>query len=125
MKRILMAAAVALCFAGNSFAQADEKTGEGMASESAFNNISTEDTAVAVGGVLIVALGVMANSNGYAAVAPPGPDKDPICGAGEELVDGECVPVDTTTTVTTTNTVTNTVTLTTPVTVTVSATSTL
>ncbi|MFT7008463.1 MAG: hypothetical protein ACJAXJ_003003, partial [Colwellia sp.] len=53
-------------------------------------------------------------------IVPPPVD----CGAGEELVDGECVPVDPTTTVTTTVTATNTVTstITNPVTVTATTT---
>jgi hypothetical protein len=63
-------------------------------------------------------LGAMiANNRGNATIDD---DDDPVCGAGEELVDGECVPITTTPTTTVTSSVTSSVTntMTTPVTVT-------
>jgi hypothetical protein len=85
---------------------------------------------IVAGAVAVGVLGAMvANNRGNAKIEPgpgpgPGPGPDPECGAGEELVDGECVPSAPTTTVTTTVTATNTVTstMTTPVTVTASTT---
>jgi len=120
MKKILLAATAALCFAGASFAQ--ENAGGDSASSSAFGDINKEDIVAA--GVGLGVLGAMAANNRGSSTPGPGPDPDPTCGAGEELVDGECVPVTPTTTLTTTVTATNTVTntVTTPVTVTASTT---
>jgi hypothetical protein len=126
MKKILMVATAALCFAGSSFAQ--ENAGGDSASSSAFGDMNKEK--IVAGAVAVGVLGAMvANNRGNAKIEPgpgpgPGPGPDPECGAGEELVDGECVPSAPTTTVTTTVTATNTVTstMTTPVTVTASTT---
>jgi hypothetical protein len=125
MKKILIVAAAALCFAGNSFAQ--ENPGGDDASGSALGPVTKP---VIVG--TTVGLGVLAamvsNNRGGSKIEPgpgPGPDPDPECGAGEELVDGECVPVTPTSTLTTTVTATSSVTssVTTPVTVSASVTS--
>jgi hypothetical protein len=122
MKKIILAATAALCFAGSSFAQ--ENAGGDSAFISAFGDMNKET--IVAGAVAVGVLGAMvANNRGdskpVVIINPP-----PIqCGAGEELVDGECVPVAPTTTLTTTITATNTVTstITTPVTVTASTTS--
>jgi hypothetical protein len=117
MKKILMAATAALCFAGSSFAQ--ENAGGDSASSSAFGDMNKET--IVAGVVAVGVLGAMvANNRGdskpVVIINPP-----PIqCGAGEELVDGECVPSSPTTTVTSTVTVTSS--MTTPVTVTASTT---
>jgi hypothetical protein len=121
MKKILMAATAALCFAGSSFAQ--ENAGGDSASSSAFGDMNKET--IVAGVVAVGVLGAMvANNRGdskpVVIIDPP-----PVnCGAGEELVDGECVPVTPTTSVTTTVTATNTVTstITNPVTVTATTT---
>ena len=122
MKKILIAAAVALCFAGNSFAQ--ENTGGDTAFNSASGDVEKSKVAAGVVG-LAIAGAIIANNRGSAKKAPDEPPVEPPveCGPGEELVDGECVPISTTTTVTTTVTGTVTNTMTTPVTV--SATTTL
>ena len=125
MKKILMVAAIALCFAGNSFAE--EKTGGKSATASTVGGVGTTTIVAGVAGLGVLAA-ITSNNRGTAKVAPVIPPIE--CGAGEELVDGECVPVDTTTTVTTTVTGTNAVTatntvtstMTTPVTVTATTT---
>jgi hypothetical protein len=133
MKKIIIVATAALCLAGNVFAE--ENPGGDDASDSAFGYLNGKKVVAAAVGVGV--LGAMvANNRGNAKtiiVEPPGPgpgpdpDPDPECGAGEELIDGVCVPVTTTTTVTTTvtNTVTNAVTNTIAPPVTVTATTTL
>jgi hypothetical protein len=118
MKKILIAAAVALCFAGNSFAQ--ENTGGDTAFNSASGDVEKSKVAAGVVG-LAIAGAIIANNRGSAKKVIIDPPVE--CGPGEELVDGECVPISTTTTVTTTVTGTVTNTMTTPVTV--SATTTL
>jgi carbohydrate-binding DOMON domain-containing protein len=123
MKKILMVAAIALCFAGNSFAE--EKTGGQSATASTVGGVGTTTIVAGVAALGVVAA-ISSNNRGTAKVAPIDP---PIqCGAGEELVNGECVTI--TSTVTSTNTVTSTVTatntvtstMTTPVTVTATTT---
>jgi hypothetical protein len=118
MKKILLAATAALCFAGGSFAQ--ENAGGDSASSSAFGDMNKET--IVAGVVAIGVLGAMvANNRGNAKAAPVIIINPPIeCGAGEELVDGECVPSAPTTTVTTTVSVTSSMTI--PVTVTASTT---
>ena len=122
MKKILMAATVALCVAGNAVAQ--ENAGGDAASNSASGDMKKEKIVAGVVGAGILAAMVM-NNRGNAKASPGDPvcgegeilvdgvcvPDIPVCEAGEELVDGECVPVTTTTTVTTTvpSTVTSTV----------------
>lgn len=123
MKKILLAATAALCFASGSFAQ--ENAGGNAASNAASGDMKKEAIVGGVVGVGILAA-MVANNRGTVKAAPiviiDPPPVDPVCGAGEELVDGECVPVTTTTTVTTTVTNTVTSTMTTPVTVTATTT---
>ena len=133
MKKILTVAMAVLCFAGNAFSK--ENTGGTAATTTAIGTI-TEPVVVAAAIGLGVVGAVVANNRGSTPVIivdppgpgpGPGPGPDPECGAGEELIDGVCVPVTTTTTVTTTvtNTVTNAVTNTIAPPVTVTATTTL
>lgn len=131
MKKILTVAMAVLCFAGNAFSK--ENTGGTAATTTAIGTI-TEPVVVAAAIGLGVVGAVVANNRGSAPVIiveppgpGPGPGPGPECGAGEELIDGVCVPVTTTTTVTTTvtNTVTNAVTNTIAPPVTVTATTTL
>ena len=120
MKKILIAATAALCFAGGSFAQ--ENAGGSAASNSASGEMKKEKIVGGVVGFGILAA-MVANNRG-SVTATPGCEAGEvlvdgvcvpetiICEAGEELVDGECVPVTNTNTVTTTvpNTVTGTMT---------------
>jgi len=131
MKKIIIVATAALCLAGN--VSAKENPGGDDASDSAFGYLNGKKVVAAAVGLGIVGA-VVANNRGSAPVIiveppgpGPGPGPGPECGAGEELIDGVCVPVTTTTTVTTTvtNTVTNAVTNTIAPPVTVTATTTL
>ncbi|MDU0356100.1 hypothetical protein RS130_21370 [Paraglaciecola aquimarina] len=127
MKKVLLATLVAFCFAGQSFAQ-QEQTGGNQATNSATGNIANTTIVASAVGVGLVAA-VVANNRGNVKAETVEPIE---CGAGEELVNGVCVPVSTSTTatstVTATNTVTSTVTntvtstMTTPVTVTATTT---
>lgn len=131
MKKILIAATVALCFAGSSVAQ--ENAGGNAASNSASGDMKKEKIVAGVVGAGVLAAMVL-NNRGNTKAAPVDPvcgigetlvdgvcvpdTVVPVCEAGEELVDGECVPVSTTTTITTSVTNTVTSTSTTPVTAT-------
>lgn len=124
MKKILMVVTAALCLVGSAFAQ--EKAGGNAASNSASGDMKKEKIAVGVVGAGVLAAMLM-NNRGNTVFEPEDPvcgtgevlvdgvcvpdTVDPVCEAGEELIDGECVPVSTTTTVTTTvpTTVTSTV----------------
>jgi hypothetical protein len=106
MKKILIAASVALCFASSTFA--DEKAGSSSAFGSTMGAVSAP---AIVGGVAaLTVLGGM-NSNSKATIIPevivPGPSPSPTCNGSDPLVDGVCTG--TTTTVTVTGTVTTTV----------------
>jgi hypothetical protein len=127
MKKIFAAAAITLCFASNSFAQ--ESAGGQSASDSAFGEIGNEEIVASLVGVGILAA-MVANNRGDAKFNEPDgedPGEDPICGAGEELIDGVCTPVVTppplTTSVSTSVTTSVTSTTTTPVTVSATTTS--
>jgi hypothetical protein len=102
-EKITLVAAVALCFAGNSFAQ--ENAGGVDLSDSAFGDMNKE---VIVAGALGLGIlgAVVANNRGSS--APVIIVEPPIqCGPGEELIDGQCEPIPLTTTLTTTVTATN------------------
>jgi hypothetical protein len=124
MRKILMAATAALCFAGGSFA--NDVPGGDKASEDADGSLKiTEELVVKV--VLVTAVAVMVNADGDTTakiVDPVEPVEpvDPVCGPGEELVDGECTPVVTPPPVTTTVTTSVTTSVTTPVTITATST---
>ena len=105
MKKILIAASVALCFASSSFAV--EKTG----STSAFSSTVGAVTAPAVvGGVAALTVLAGMNSNSKGTVIPeavvPGPIPDPTCNGSDPLVNGVCTGTTTTVTVSGTGTVT-------------------
>jgi len=109
MKKILIAAAVALCFAGNSFAQ--ENTGGDTASNSASGDVDKSTVAAGVVG-LAIAGAIIANNRGSAKKAPgPGPEPEPTCNGDDPLVDGVCVGTTSTVTVTGTGTMTSTITV--------------
>ncbi len=108
MKKILIAASVALCFASSTFAE--EKAG----STSSFGSTMGAVSAPAiVGGVAALpVLGGM-KANGKATIIPeasiPGPS--PTCNGSDPLVDSVCTGTTTTVTVTGTGTSTSTVTV--------------
>ena len=106
MKKILIAATVALCFAGSSVAQ--ENAGGVNASDSAFGNIDKEKIVVGAVGVGILAA-LVANNRGNVKAVPPGPgpdpDPEPTCSGSDPLVDGVCTGTTTTVTVSGTMTV--------------------
>jgi hypothetical protein len=118
MKKILIAASVALCFASSTFAE--EKTG----STSAFGSTLGAVTAPAVvGGVAALTVLAGMNSNSKGTITPvvvidDPADPDPTCNGSDPLVDGVCTG--TTTTVTVSGTGTNASTVTVPVTFTYS-----
>jgi hypothetical protein len=119
MKKIFAAAAITLCFASNSFAQ--ESAGGQSASDSAFGEIGNEEIVASLVGVGILAA-MVANNRGDAKFNEPD-GEDPICGAGEELIDGVCTPVVTPPPLTTSVSTSVTSTTTTPVTVSATTTS--
>ena len=107
MKKVLIAASVALCFASSTFAE--EKTG----STSAFGSTVGAVTAPAVvGGVAALTVLAGMNSNSKGTVIPevvvpgPGPGPDPTCNGSDPLVNGVCTGTTTTVTVSGTGTVT-------------------
>ena len=105
MKKVLIAASVALCFASSTFAE--EKTG----STSAFGSTVGAVTAPAVvGGVAALTVLAGMNSNSKGTVIPevvvPGPIPDPTCNGSDPLVNGVCTGTTTTVTVSGTGTVT-------------------
>lgn len=105
-----MAATVALCFAGNAFAQ--ETAGGNTASDSAYGDVDKSTVAAGVVGLAIVGA-VIANNRGNAKVAPvvTPPPIDPTCNGSDPLVDGVCVGTTSTVTVTGTGTMTSTITV--------------
>lgn len=119
MKKILMAAAVALCFAGNSFAQ--ENAGGNSAFDSAFGDVDKSTVAAGVVGLGVLGAVVANNRGSSKVVEGPGP-VDPTCNGDDPLVDGVCVGTTSTVTVTGTGTGTMTSTVTVPVTFTYSPT---
>jgi hypothetical protein len=105
MKKILMAATAALCFAGSSFAQ--ENAGGDSASSSAFGDMNKET--IVAGVVAVGVLGAMvANNRGDSkpVVIIDPPPVDPTCSGSDPLVDGVCTGTTTTVTVSGTGTTT-------------------
>ena len=117
MKKILMAATAALALAGNPVV-AQENAGGSGASAATVGGVGVGTIAAGAVG-LAIAGAVVSNNRGNSNTVDP---TDPICGEGETLVDGECVP-STTSTVTSSVTSSVTATMTTPVTVTATTTS--
>lgn len=119
MKKILIAASVALCFASSTFAQ--EKTGSISSFGSTLGAVSAP---AVVGGVAALTVLAGINSNSKGTVIPdvdvpgpgPGPGPDPTCNGSDPLVDGVCTGTTTTVTGTNTGTTTGTGTITVPVT---------
>ncbi|PKH00947.1 hypothetical protein [Paraglaciecola sp. MB-3u-78] len=106
MKKILIVAAAALCFAGSSFAQ--EKTGGLDALGSAFGAVATPVIVVTAVGLGVLAA-VVSNNRGNSKIEPgpgPGPGPDPTCSGSDPLVDGVCTGTTTTVTVSGTGTTT-------------------
>lgn len=110
MKKILLAATAALCFASGSFAQ--ENAGGNTASNAASGDMKKEMIVGGVFGVGILAA-LVANNRGTVKATPPiePPPVDPTCNGSDPLVDGVCVGTTSTVTVTGTGTMTSTVTV--------------
>jgi hypothetical protein len=115
MKKILIAASVALCFATSTFAEEKEKVGSILAFDSTLGGVTVPEV---VAGVSALAVLVGINSNSKGTITPvvviPGPE--PTCNGSDPLVDGVCTGTTTTVTVTGTGTGTSTGTVTVPVT---------
>jgi hypothetical protein len=109
MKKILIAASVALCFASSSFAV--EKAGSTSTTTSTFTStIGAVSAPAIVGGVAaLTVLGGM-NSNVKGTITPvvvidDPADPDPTCNGSDPLVDGVCTGTTSTVTVSGTGTV--------------------
>jgi hypothetical protein len=103
MKKIIIAAAAALCFAGGSFAQ--ENAGGDSASSSAFGDMNKET--IVAGVVAVGVLGAMvANNRGNAKDDDIVVIIEPTCSGSDPLVDGVCTGTTTTVTVSGTGTTT-------------------
>jgi hypothetical protein len=107
MKKMLMAATVALCFVCNAFA-ADVAGGESSL-DSTLGGIGAPDIAAGVVG-LTIAGAIVANNTGKAKAGPI-ISVDPTCSGSDPLVDGVCVGTTSTVTVTGTGTMTSTTTV--------------
>ena len=101
MKKILIAATAALCFASSSFAQ--ENAGGQAASNSAFGDMNKETIIAGAVGVGILAA-MIANNRGQTK-AGPGPEPEPTCDGSDPLVDGVCTGTTTTVTLSGTTTI--------------------
>jgi hypothetical protein len=111
MKRVLIAASVALCFTAGTFAQ--EKTGDTSAFGSTMGAV-TAPTVVAGVAALTILAGINSNGNGTTSppvVIAPEPEPVPTCNGSDPLVDGVCTGTTTTVTVTGTGTMTSTITV--------------
>jgi hypothetical protein len=113
MKRVLIAASVALCFTASTFAQ--EQTGDTSAFGSTIGAVTAPKVVAGVATLMILG-GINANGNGTTAapvvIAPePTPEPVPSCNGSDPLVDGVCTGTTTTLTVTGTGTMTSTITV--------------
>lgn len=105
MKKMLMAATVALSMSAMP-AVAQEQAAGSTAANSAFGGLATTEVVV-LGVAALSAVAIVSNNKGSSpTIVNPGPGPDPIptCEDGETLVDNVCVP-DNTGTVTATTTV--------------------
>jgi hypothetical protein len=107
MKKIIIAASLALCFTGSSFAQ--ENAGGDAASGFALGDMQKEMIAGGATAALVI-LGMNANSRGTIAEEII-PIVDPTCNGSDPLVDGVCTGTTTTVTVTGSGTMTSTITV--------------
>ncbi|MCF2948423.1 hypothetical protein L0668_09920 [Paraglaciecola aquimarina] len=122
MKKILIAAVAALCFASNSFSQ--ENAGGAGASNSASGNVDEPKIVAGAVGITLLAAMIANNRGSTTVIVPPDgckvgeiivdgvcvePPVDPECNGSDPLVDGVCIGTDTTTTVTGTGTNTRTI----------------
>jgi hypothetical protein len=108
MKKIIIAATLALCFTGSSFAQ--ENAGGDAASGFALGDMQKEMIAGGATAALVI-LGMNANSRGTVAEDEPPVDVDPTCNGSDPLVNGVCTGTTTTLTVTGTGTLATTITV--------------
>ncbi|MFQ3219668.1 MAG: opacity protein-like surface antigen [Paraglaciecola sp.] len=107
MKKMLMAATVALCFAGNAFA---EDIADPDAVKSTIGGVATTDIAATLVGAGIAGA-LISNNRGTAKTRPDGTIVEPTCNGADPLVDGVCVGTTSTVTVTGTGTMTSTTTV--------------
>jgi len=114
MKKILMAATAALCFAGGSFAL--ENAGGDSAFTTALGSVNKPIILAGAAGLGVLGA-VVANNRGTAKLVPvvtpvePPVEPDPACSGSDPLVDGICTGTTTTVTVTASGTGTTTVTV--------------
>jgi hypothetical protein len=108
MKKIIIAATLALCFTGSSFAQ--ENAGGNAASGFALGDMQKEMIAGGATAALVI-LGMNANSRGTVAEDDDTPVEDPTCNGSDPLVNGVCTGTTTTVTATGSGTMTSTVTV--------------
>ena len=114
MKKLVVAASVALAFSATAVVAQDQAGGAG-ASGNTIGGVSAEKIAAGAVGVAVAAA-IISNNSGTTLpiIPPPPPPPGETCEGDDPLVDGECIG--TTTTVTVTGTGTNTSTITVPVT---------
>ena len=108
MKKMLMAATLALCFNGNAFAQ--EIPGGDSTSGSTIGGVATT-TVAATAAALAIAAAIVANNRGSSKTIPDEQVVEPTCNGADPLVDGVCVGTTSTVTVTGTGTMTSTTTV--------------
>ncbi|MDP4536919.1 hypothetical protein Q3O60_12020 [Alkalimonas collagenimarina] len=105
MKKVFIAMAATLAFTAGSVAAQDQAGGSAAG---AFGDVKTEHVVAGVVGVAVAAA-IISNSRSTSIDDGGGED----CGPGEELVDGECQPIEPPVTGTVTGTGTGTMTVTT------------
>ena len=119
MKKLVVAAAVALVF-GTSAVVAQDQAGGTGASGNTIGGVTAEKIAAGAVGVAVAAAIISNNSGTTLPIVPPPPPPPPppgeTCEGDDPLVDGECIGTTTTVTVTGTGTGTGTTTVTVPVT---------
>lgn len=116
MKKLVIAAAVALVF-GSSTAVAQDVAGGADASDRTIGGVSVGTVVAGAVGVAVAAAIISNNSGTTLPVTPPPPPPPPpSCDGSDPLVDGECIGTTTTVTVTGTGTGTGTTTVAVPVT---------
>ena len=111
MKKLVVAAAVALVF-GTSAVVAQDQAGGAGASGNTIGGVSVEKIAAGAVGVAVAAAIISNNRGTTLPIIPPPPPPPPppteTCEGDDPLVDGECIGTTTTVTVTGTGTGTNT-----------------
>ncbi|MBV2127771.1 hypothetical protein [Arsukibacterium indicum] len=117
MKKLVVAAAVALAFNATAVV-AQDQAGGANATGNTIGGVAVETIAAGAVGVAVAAAIISNNSGTSLPIQPPPPPPPPplSCEGDDPLVDGECIGTTTTVTVTGTGTGTNTTTIAVPVT---------